>query len=97
VDEIATNIINYGYKGAPGSTLELRSEIDESTLTITIEDSAPAYDPQQRDTPETLDLPMEERPIGGLGVFLAITGVDQFRYERVGDKNRTIFIMNRPR
>jgi serine/threonine-protein kinase RsbW len=34
---------------------------------------------------------MEQRPIGGLGVFLAIRGVDQFQYERVGDRNRSIF------
>jgi anti-sigma regulatory factor (Ser/Thr protein kinase) len=38
---------------------------------------------------------MEQRPIGGLGVFLAIRGVDSFLYERVNDRNRSTFIVHR--
>jgi serine/threonine-protein kinase RsbW len=97
VDEVATNTINYGYKGLATGTIDLRADIDEQTLTITLEDTAPPYNPNERETPLSLDMPVEERPIGGLGVFLALTGVDQFRYERAGDKNCNIFVMNRPR
>ena len=34
-----------------------------------------------------------ERQIGGLGIFLSIGGVDEFRYERNGEINRNIFVM----
>ena len=94
VDEIATNIIVHGYAeaGLQGA-LELRADIDDRTLIIAIEDTGVAYDPRQAPVPDT-DLPLEQRPIGGLGVYLAIRSVDEFLYERVGDRNRTIFKMH---
>lgn len=96
VDEIATNIITHGYAEAGlEGVVGLWAEIDEKTLTISIEDTGVAYDPRQRETPDDLDLPLEQRQIGGLGVYLAIQSVDKFLYERVGDRNRYTFIMNR--
>jgi serine/threonine-protein kinase RsbW len=91
VDEIATNIIVHGYveAGLQGA-LELCADIDDRTLTLSIEDTGVAFDPRQAAVPET-DLPLEQRPIGGLGVYLAMRSVDEFLYERVGDRNRTIF------
>jgi anti-sigma regulatory factor (Ser/Thr protein kinase) len=96
VDEIATNIIVHGYAkhGLQGG-LELGADIDDSTLTVSIEDIGVAFNPLQAPLPDT-DLPLEQRPIGGLGVYLAIRSVDEFRYEHVGDRNRTIFKMYRP-
>jgi anti-sigma regulatory factor (Ser/Thr protein kinase) len=46
--------------------------------------------------PEQIDLPLAERPIGGLGVFLAMENVDEFRHEYVDDRNRNILVMRRP-
>jgi serine/threonine-protein kinase RsbW len=94
VDEIATNIIVYGYAeaGLQGA-LELRADIDERALTISIEDGGVAYDPRQTPVPDT-SKPLEQRSIGGLGVYLAIRSVDEFLYERVGGRNRTILKMH---
>jgi anti-sigma regulatory factor (Ser/Thr protein kinase) len=98
VDEIATNIILHGYEEA-GQTgeIELAAVITNQTLEITLEDSAILYDPQQTQSVEAteLQLPLCERRMGGLGVYLATQGVDQFRYERVGERNRNIFSVNR--
>lgn len=99
VDEIATNIITHGYKesGREGD-VEMQAKIDEKSLTIWIEDTGVAYDSTQKETvaEEMLNRSLEDRPIGGLGVYLAIDGVDQFLYERVGDRNRNIFVVNIP-
>jgi len=38
-------------------------------------------------------LPLQERTEGGLGVFLAIDGVDQFLYERQENINRNTIIV----
>ncbi len=97
VDEIATNIITHGYAeaGLEGQ-VDIRAEIDAETLTISIEDIGVAYNPLERETPDSLELPLEQRGIGGLGVYLVRQNVDEFLYERVGDQNRNIFIMNRP-
>ena len=96
VDEIATNIILYGYEqsGVSG-VVKIYTDITDRELTLTLEDTAKAYDPSNTPEPD-LTLPLDERPIGGLGVYLAMTGADDFKYERVGDHNRNIFVMKRP-
>jgi serine/threonine-protein kinase RsbW len=99
VDEIATNIIIHGYEetGHQGD-LHFQVDLNQDTLTLAIEDTAISYNPNQQDLPDSEDLnePLESRKIGGLGVYLAIQGVDRFMYERVGDLNRNIFVVNRP-
>jgi anti-sigma regulatory factor (Ser/Thr protein kinase) len=99
VDEIVTNSIVHGYQesGTKGNVL-IAADIDDDKLTIIVEDWAPYYDPTQHDMPtvEELGQPLDTRDIGGLGIFLAINGMDEFRYERVGDRNRSIFVMYRP-
>ncbi len=97
IDEIATNIVIHGYEeaGREGS-IYLFTDIDAQTLTVTLEDNGIPYDPKMRADPDDLSQPIEQRQIGGLGVYLAIQGVDKFLYEYVGDRNRNIFVMNRP-
>ncbi len=98
VDEIATNIITHGYDEAGLSgDICVEAKVDEENLTIYLEDNAIPYDPTKGETvtEETLKQPLEERPIGGLGVFLAEEGVDEFKYERVGDRNRNILVVHR--
>lgn len=96
VDEIATNIIDHGYgdAGVAGEIL-IRADLDKNALVITLEDTATPFDPTTRMRPEQIDKPIEERPIGGLGVYLAVEGVDEFRYEYAGNRNRNVFVMKR--
>ena len=96
VDEIATNIIEHGYLEA-GLTGEIicRAELDESYLTLTLEDRGLAYNSPQHNQPVTLEQPLIERPIGGLGIYLAIQNVDDLQYERIGNRNRHTFVVKR--
>ena len=96
VDEVATNIVVYGYQANDMSgTISVRCRLDPDYLTITLEDTAPPFNPLERADPGGLDAPMEERPIGGLGVYLAVKGVDNFEYEYNDGKNFNSFIVNR--
>lgn len=96
VDEIATNSIVHGYQeqGIEGS-LTVSADIGEDALTIFLEDTARAYDPRQTVLPDDLDAPIEQRKMGGLGVYLTVQGVDTFLHEYVGNRNRNIFVINR--
>ncbi len=95
VDEIATNIIIHGYEEAgKDGMVEIKGILDEQALTIVLEDTGEKYDPTQKPDQDDLDLPLEARQIGGLGVFLAIQSVDKFSYERIGEKNRNTFVVN---
>ena len=96
VDEIATNIISYGYERAGISgNIDITAAATDDALTIILEDSAPPFNPIDHPEPEDLESPLEERQIGGLGVFLAIRNVDVFEYEHVGGRNRNIFVVKR--
>lgn len=99
VDELATNVVVHGYQEAATSgSVAVSATVDDRTLTIVIEDTARPFDPTAMALPdeEDLDLPLEQREIGGLGVMLAREGVDALRYERVDGRNRTIVVVNRP-
>jgi len=97
VDEVATNIITYGYDEAGlEANITVHAEIDDRTLKVTLEDHAQPFDPLQHNEPADLELPLEVRQIGGLGIYLAIRGVDKFIYEYVDGCNRNMFVMNRP-
>jgi anti-sigma regulatory factor (Ser/Thr protein kinase) len=96
VDEIATNIISYGYQDAGASeVISIAGEVTDDALIITLEDRAPAFDPRTMELPEEEDLakPLDERTAGGLGIYLALKGVDRFDYRREDDRNLNIFVV----
>jgi serine/threonine-protein kinase RsbW len=96
VDEIVTNIIIHGYAEANRTgEIKVQAELVEQALSISIEDTAIPYDPTQTPPPSELHLPLERRQAGGLGVYLALQGVDRLTYERVGDRNRNILVVDR--
>lgn len=81
VEELVTNVINYGGvpAGSPAAHVDL--ETSDGVLTIVIKDHGRPYNPLLRDDPDT-SLPAEERPIGGLGVHFCKKLTDAQRYER---------------
>ena len=99
VDEIATNIITHGYQ-EQGTTGDIAIAIDasERRLSVLLEDTGVAYDPRAQGMPTAEDLgrPLSDREIGGLGVFLALQGVDRFDYQRHGEVNRNTLEVDLP-
>lgn len=94
IDEVATNIIVHGYQEHDlEGDIKIKSDLQDDQLKITLEDTAVAYDPTKQQEEIDVDVPIEERKIGGLGVFLAFDGVDKFLYERDGNINRNILIV----
>lgn len=95
VDEIATNIVVHGYDEAGLSgDLAISAEYDEEQLTIYLEDTGEKYDPRNTPPPD-LTASLGKRPLGGLGVYLALWAVDQFHYEHKQDRNRSILIVQK--
>ena len=98
VDEVATNIITHGYEEAGRlGNIYLSADLDPSHLTLTVEDTGIIYNPTDKATlnKEYLSQTLETRQVGGLGIHLVLESMDEFRYERQGDRNRNIFIMHR--
>lgn len=96
VDEIATNAVIHGYQKA-GSCGQLRvsAELVDDALRVTLEDDGTCYDSTRFVPPseEELARPLEERPLGGLGIHLAFKCVDAIQYDCIGSStgNRNIF------
>lgn len=81
MDELFTNIAYYSYKEKEG-TATIRLELEERprTLVVTMIDSGVPFDPLKQDNPD-IDASIDDRPIGGLGLFLLKEMMDQISYE----------------
>lgn len=96
VDEIVTNIIVHGYsESGTSGDVDIRTEVDDAALRVIVEDTAAPFDPRTLAPPPDLNKPLEERQIGGLGIFLVYESVDAFIYEYDGKHNRNVFIVKR--
>ena len=58
----------------------------EPAVVLTFIDSGIAFNPLEKEDPN-VNLPAEERQIGGLGIFMTKKTMDEVRYERAGDRN----------
>ena len=85
LEEALVNICNYSYPEEPGD-VEVNCQEDDSRFIIEIIDSGNPFDMTSLPAP---DLPssIEERKIGGLGIFLIKRMVDEVRYRREGNFN----------
>ena len=97
VDEIATNVVLHGYAeaGRQGE-LTIWASAEDERLRVFLEDTGRPFDPRQVPQPDNLDRPLEERPDGGLGIYLALWGADSLHYEQASGRNRTTFVMELP-
>jgi anti-sigma regulatory factor (Ser/Thr protein kinase) len=86
LDEFVSNVIKYGYDDAGEHEIQVVVTIDGRSLTIRIEDDGRAFNPLEAKAPD-LTLPIEERPIGGLGILIAKTLADSIDYERTDGRN----------
>ena len=91
LDELVTNLIDYGYSDSEEHTIKVELNIDENRLTIEIEDDAEAYNILERDDPD-ISKSIEEKPIGGLGIYLVKQLMSDVKYERTDGKNRVTLI-----
>lgn len=85
VDELVTNIINYGYEGGQHKIILIFSLKDDA-VTIQIQDRGKAFNPLTTPEPDISE-PTEKRIIGGLGIHLTKTLMDSIEYERIDDSN----------
>lgn len=78
VDELVTNVIAHGYRDRPGDVEVICSHVG-SAIQVTIRDRAPVYDVTKVPDPD-VHLPLEQRPVGGLGLHLVRKSVDHFEH-----------------
>lgn len=86
IEEAFTNIVNYAFNDKKQHSIEIGFDKKGNEIVITITDDGQPYDPTQKEDPQT-DLPLDEIPIGGLGIFLIKKLMDKVEYQRISDNN----------
>ncbi len=86
-EEALVNVINYAYPEGQGD-VDLGYSIDPASkvLTIIISDKGVAFNPLEKQDPD-INQAVEERPIGGLGIFMIRKIMDSVTYQREGGCN----------
>lgn len=86
VDEVVTNVIRHGGILSEDSEIEISLETDESNCIITVKDEGKEFNPLEYE-PYDLNMKIEDRPIGNLGIVLVKAKCDEIYYERKNGKN----------
>jgi len=89
VDEACTNIITHGYADMDPGSIILDLEIAPDRLVVTLTDFGHAFEPGNAATPD-IDAPIEERELGGFGLFFIQQSMDQLDYQVTEDGNMMI-------
>jgi len=86
LDELVTNIVSYGFKQGEKSKISIEIAITEDEVAIELIDNGIEFDPTKSVDPD-ITLPIEERKIGGLGIFFVKQKMDDILYERKNNQN----------
>ena len=79
LEEAVVNVMNYAYPEGTIGDILIEAATTETQLVFTIKDSGTPFDPTQVEDPDTT-LSIEDRPIGGLGIFLVKQLMDSVTY-----------------
>jgi sigma-B regulation protein RsbU (phosphoserine phosphatase) len=84
-EEIFVNIANYAYTEREGDVL-IRVGRDGPVLVMQFVDNGKYFNPLEKADPD-INAPVEDRTIGGFGIYITKKWMDSIRYDRVNDKN----------
>ena len=95
VEELFTNTIMHGYGKECDEPIEISLHAGPGQVTVRYEDEAATYDPARTlaEAQQQLAGPLDQRPVGHLGVHLVAAIVDDMRHTRVGQRNRLQILM----
>ncbi len=94
VDEASTNIITHGYQGMDAGTMIVELEIDEQQVFIQITDFGHAFEPANAPAPD-VEAALEDRPLGGFGLFFIYQSMDDVNYTTNGFANQLLLVKRR--
>ena len=86
LEEAVVNIINYAYPEGKHELIYLSAKVHNGSIVFVLTDTGKEFDPTMAKEAD-ITLPAEDRPIGGLGIFLIRNIMNEVRYERIEGKN----------
>ncbi|WP_054698049.1 ATP-binding protein [Syntrophomonas palmitatica] len=86
LDELITNIINYGYADNDEHNIIINLQAGDAEAVVELRDDGLPFNPLELPDPDT-GQSLDERPIGGLGIYLVRRMMDQVEYRRQDNQN----------
>ncbi len=86
IEEAVVNVMQYAYPEGENGDVYIEILAQEEWLTFIISDSGIPFDPTTKRNAD-ISLPAEDRPIGGLGIYLVRQLMDEISYRRVDNMN----------
>ena len=93
VDELCTNIVQYGYEGREPGMLSLSFDVDADRARLVIRDDGKYFPPEQAQSPD-VEAGWDDREIGGLGLFFVKELMDNVTYNR-NEENVNQFVLEK--
>lgn len=88
-EELVVNIVNYGFPTGGEHCIDVTIHASPTSVEVKIEDGGVPFNPlEEQDRPAAPHLELEDRPIGGLGIFFVKRLMDDIHYEYSGGLNR---------
>ena len=86
VDDLLNNIVNYAYHDDDSHEISVVVNLASRRVTVTLGDDGIPFNPFGAEVPD-ITAPLESREVGGLGIHLVRTLMDEYRYERRAGRN----------
>ena len=86
LDEVLANVITHGFEDSAEHEIIVRLDLESDSVRVAVEDEGVAFNPLNSPEPD-LTLPLELRPIGGLGIHLVRNIMDELDYQRREGRN----------
>lgn len=88
LDEVFTNIVSYGYKNDSSKSVDIELEKVGNEIVATVSDTAPRFNPLIDTKSPDINAKLDERDIGGLGIFFVRKNMDKVSYNYKDGKNQ---------
>lgn len=96
IEEVGVNVVNYAYQGkAEGHAFDISVASGAEAVTVEVIDDGCPFDPLKDAPPPDLESDVDDRPIGGLGVYFVRKMMDDVRYRREDGKNCLTMVKRR--
>lgn len=86
LEELFSNIVKYGFEDGKKHVIDIRMELYEDEVGVEVSDDGIPFNPLERSAPE-IDMPLEDREIGGLGIHIVRKLMHDLNYKRVDGRN----------
>ena len=90
VDEACTNVIEHGYQGMDPGSIILSFRVEPDRVLVQITDFGHVFEPASVPQPD-LEAALEDRPLGGMGLYLIYKTMDNIDYQSSEDGNTLTF------